>query len=120
MDLRMSPYLKLHYKKEIQEYRDKIRINDFQSAWNALERSHILGQKFPGEHTYSHWLMLKFGFKIRDFKEVLGQIPRLFVGGIKSFVGVIPVGNSGGANVSPLKPMEIPEDLKKILEHNKK
>jgi hypothetical protein len=33
------------------------------------------------------------------------------VGGVKSFVGKITVGNTGGANVTPLKEMEIPETL---------
>lgn len=45
----------------------------------------------------------------------LGQIPRLLVGGIKSFVGKIPVGNTGGANVPPLLPMEIPADLQQMI-----
>ena len=75
----------------------------------------MLGQAYPLEHTYAHLLMLKFGFIIRDFKEVLGQIPRLLVGGVKSFVGKIPVGNTGGANVPPLRPMPIPPDLQEIL-----
>jgi hypothetical protein len=59
--------------------------------------------------------MLKFGFRIKNYREVIGQIPRLLVGGVKSFVGKIPVGNTGGSNVPPLMPMEIPEDLKQIL-----
>jgi hypothetical protein len=59
--------------------------------------------------------MLLFGIKIKDIKEIIGQIPRLLVGGIKSFVGKIPVGNTGGANVPPLKTMEIPEELKRII-----
>ena len=49
--------------------------------------------------------MLLFGFKIKDIKEIIGQIPRLVVGGVKSFVGEIPVGNTGGANVPLLKSM---------------
>ena len=59
-----------------------------------------------------------FGIKIKDLREIIGQIPRLLVGGVKSFVGEIPVGNTGGANVPPLKPMEIPADLKSIIEEN--
>jgi len=59
--------------------------------------------------------MLKFGFKIKNRQEIIGQIPRLILGGVKSFVGKIPVGNTGGANVPPLKPMEIPEDLQKMI-----
>jgi len=55
--------------------------------------------------------------KIKNTKEVLGQIPRLLVGGVKSFVGTIPVGNTGGANVPPLKSMDIPDDLQIIIKN---
>ena len=59
---------------------------------------------------------MKFGFKIKDAKEIIGQIPRLLIGGIKSFVGKIPVGNTGGANVPPLRPMPIEKDILAIYE----
>jgi hypothetical protein len=59
--------------------------------------------------------MLQFGIKIKSTKEILGQIPRLIFGGVKSFVGHIPIGNTGGANITPLKPMEIPNDIQQIL-----
>lgn len=62
--------------------------------------------------------MLLLGFKTKNSKEIIGLLPRLLVGGVKSFVGKIPVGNTGGANVPPLKPMEIPGDLKIILQQN--
>jgi len=29
-----------------------------------LERAHIIGQKYPYTHTFVHWKMLQFGFKI--------------------------------------------------------
>ena len=74
-----------------------------------------LGQAYPVSHTYAHWLMLKFGFKIKDRKEILGQLPRFLIGGVKSFIGKIPVGNTGGANVPPLKPMPVPEDIQEIF-----
>ena len=60
--------------------------------------------------------MLQFGYKIKSTKEIIGQIPRLIVGGVKSFVGKIPVGNTGGANVPALKPMLIEEDILKMFE----
>jgi hypothetical protein len=59
--------------------------------------------------------MLKFGMYIKDWREIAGQLPRLIFGGVKSFVGKIPVGNTGGADVPPLRPMEIPDDLKELL-----
>jgi hypothetical protein len=63
--------------------------------------------------------MLGFGIKIKSGREIIGQVPRLLFGGIKSFVGKIPVGNTGGANVPALKPMQIPEDLMLIITKNK-
>jgi Protein of unknown function (DUF3703) len=86
-----------------------------QKTWYHLERSHILVQPYPWQHTAVHWKMLLFGIKIKNNKEIVGQIPRLIFGGVKSFVGKIPVGNTGGANVHPLKAMEIPNDLKLVL-----
>ena len=59
--------------------------------------------------------MLLFGIHIKDKKEIIGQIPRLLVGGVKSFVGKIPVGNTGGANIPPLKPLPISEELLSIF-----
>jgi hypothetical protein len=107
--------LKQHYLKELQLYKNAFEQNNLHQAWHHLERAHILGQSYPREHTYVHWLMLKFGFAIKNTHEIIGQIPRLLIGGVKSFVGKIPVGNTGGANVPPLRPMEISEDLKVIL-----
>lgn len=117
MNLSMPQCIKLHYQEEINNYRKYFSSKEFSKAWVSLERSHILGQRYPLEHTYTHWLMLIYGFKIKNFKEVIGQLPRLIAGGIKSFVGVIPVGNTGGSNVSALRAMPIPLDLKIILEN---
>lgn len=111
----MPAALKPYYRQELAAFKVSFAAEDLQQAWRHLERAHIIGQAYPGEHTYAHWQMLKFGIRIKSSREVIGQIPRLLVGGVKSFVGRIPVGNTGGANVHPLKPMEIPDDLKKIL-----
>lgn len=106
------------YQKELEIVKDNLQQNNLQNAWLHLERAHIIAQKYPYEHTFVHWKMLQFGIKIKSSKEVVGQIPRLLVGGVKSFVGYIPIGNTGGANVPPLKTMEIPEDIKEILNSN--
>jgi hypothetical protein len=108
--------LNLYFKKELKDFKETFSRGELQLAWRHLERAHILGQSYPYEHSFVHWEMLKFGFRIKNYKEVTGQIPRLLVGGVKSFVGKIPVGNTGGANVPPLQPMEIPDDLRNILQ----
>jgi len=108
--------LRPHYQNELAQYQAAFDENKLQEAWRHLERAHIIGQSYPYEHSYVHWKMLQFGFHIKSTKEVLGQIPRLLVGGVKSFVGKVPIGNTGGANVPPLKPMEIPDDLLTVLQ----
>ncbi len=112
---KIPPKLKVFYTEELIKYQIEYSKNNLSEAWNHLERAHIIGQKYPFEHSLVHWKMLQFGFKIKNTKEVVGQIPRLIFGGIKSFVGKIPVGNPGGANVPPLKPFPIAEDLQIIF-----
>lgn len=107
--------LRKEVNKEIAQSKMLIAKKEWQTAWFHLERAHILGQSSPYQHSRVHWRMLVFAFRIKNGKEIIGQLPRLFIGGIKSFVGKIPVGNTGGANVHPLQPMEISEDLKVIL-----
>ena len=111
----MPAGLKNEYIRELEKYENELSKGNLHSAWKQLERAHIIGQSWPKEHSHTHWLMLKFGLKIKNTKEIVGQVPRLIFGGIKSFVGKIPVGNTGGADVPPLQPMEIPEDLKKMI-----
>lgn len=112
----MPKRLKYYYLRELVQFRMEMKNLNFLHAWFHLERAHIIGQAYPFEHTYSHWLMLRFGWKIKDMKEVLGQLPRLLVGGVKSFVGKIPMGNTGGANVPPLMPMPLPEDIQLLFQ----
>ena len=112
---KIPPKLKVFYTEELIKYQIEYSKNNLSEAWNHLERAHIIGQKYPFEHSLVHWKMLQFGFKIKNTKEVVGQIPRLIFCGIKSFVGKIPVGNPGGANVPPLKPFPIAEDLQIIF-----
>ena len=108
------------YLNELNLYRSSMRSGNLPQAWHHLERSHILGQSYPLEHTYSHWLMLKFGFRQRNVKEIFGQLIRLLIGGWKSFIDHVPLGNTGGSNVPPLKKMELPKDLALILKTYKR
>ena len=107
--------LKPYYNVELEKYGDEYLKGNLETAWHHLERAHIIGQKYPYAHTFVHWKMLQFGFKIKSSKEIFGQIPRLIFGGVKSFVGKIPVGNPGGANVPPLKPFPIEKDLQDVF-----
>lgn len=111
----MPQGLRSAYEKELNSFHHLEGKGELHAAWRHLERAHILGQPWAIEHTEVHWEMLKFGFRIKNTREIVGQIPRLLVGGVKSFVGKIPVGNTGGANVPPLRSMEIPDDIKIMM-----
>jgi len=111
----MPAVLRPYYRQELVAYHSKLQAMRFAEAWQHLERAHIIGQAYPYQHSEVHWLMLRFGIRIKNMREILGQIPRLLAGGIKSFVGKIPVGNTGGSDVHPLRAMPIPDDLQRIL-----
>lgn len=112
---KMPAGLKEKFDYEIHLSKSFFIQNDLVSSWERLERAHIIGQPWAVEHTISHWKMLLFAFKIKKINEIFGQLPRLFVGGLKSFVGEIPSGNTGGSNIHPLKKLPIPDDILKIM-----
>jgi hypothetical protein len=89
---------------------------DVAAEWHHLERAHILSQPMAGPHVRTHVAMLGHGIRRRDRREVLGQVLRLAVAAPGSWTERYPVGNTGGANVSALQPMPIPEDLATILD----
>ena len=87
------------------------RRGDYGAEWRHLERAHILSQPKAVLHVRTHFAMLAAGIRRRDRREVLGQLLRLVVAGPGSLTGRYPAGNTGGANVSALAPMPIPDDL---------
>ncbi len=107
--------LRPFYEIELEKYRNEYMGGNLAAAWHHLERAHILGQRYPYAHTFVHWKMLQFGIAIKNKQEIVGQVPRLVFGGVKSFVGKVPVGNPGGANVPPLKPFPIEKELEEIF-----
>ena len=112
---RLPENLKPYFDQELQQYSKEYHQGRLENAWKHLERAHIIGQRYPYAHSYVHWKMLLFGIRIKSTKEVIGQIPRLRFGGVKSFVGTVPVGNPGGANVPALKSFPIAEDINKMF-----
>jgi hypothetical protein len=111
----LSKTLKPYFETELKKYQIEYSKGNLKSAWNYLERAHIIGQKYLCAPILVHWKMLQFRGKIKNTKEILGQIPRLIFGGVKSFVGKIPVGNPRGAAVLPLKPFPIEKELQNIF-----
>lgn len=89
---------------------------DAGNAFAHLERAHVLGQASTREHVRVHWQMLTWAWRQRDAREFFGQIYRLIGAATKTFIGMVPMGNTGGANVSPVKPMPVDPELASIIE----
>ncbi|WP_434578005.1 DUF3703 domain-containing protein [Pseudomonas sp. Z5-35] len=91
-----------------------VRASDIQAAYRWLERAHILTQRMPLAHAKSHWLMLKMGVLTKDWREVVGQLPRIIAALLFSRVWV-PAGNTGRARVNALSVMPLSADLEELL-----
>lgn len=107
--------LEEHIEAEIAKAAELSQAGDDEAAFHHLERAHVLGQASTYYHTRVHLLMLKHGLKARDIRETTGQVLRIAGAATKTPLGIYPKGNTGGANVSPLKPMPVPDDLAEIL-----
>ena len=104
-----------HFAAEIEAAKQCVLRKEIHQAWAHLESSHILGQRYLRMHLLSHLEMIKLGIKLRDFKEIFGQIVHIFLAVPGSLLGRLPIGNTGRSNVNMFKPMVIPERLKKII-----
>jgi hypothetical protein len=111
--------LRDHIELELAQAQHFESAGDPKSALHHLKRSHILGQSITYEHTRVHWRMLKLGWRARSPREVLGQLFRIAGASTKTPLGIYPLGNTGATDVSPFKPMPIPEDLQAILRTRK-
>lgn len=89
---------------------------EFASAFRRLERAHVLGQASTREHVRVHAAMLRWAIGQGAPREVFGQLLRLLGASTKTAWGAVPKGNTGGADVSPLKPMPIPPDLQSLID----
>ena len=76
----MPKALQPFYREELVMAKIEFDKKHYQQSWRHLERAHILGQPYPVKHTSVHLKMLAFGIKIKNWKEVVGQIPRLLFG----------------------------------------
>ncbi len=95
------------------------RTGQMAASFRHLERAHILGQASTREHVRVHYRMLLWGLRQRAFREVIGQVTRIVGAATKTFLGWVPTGNTGGANISPFRPLPIPEDLRLTIERAK-
>lgn len=106
------------YHRELDAGHACFERGDHSEAFRHFERAHILGQRRTGLHVRAHIAMLKVAWRRRDTREIVGQLTRVVAAAMFSRIWV-PEGNTGGANVSAVKPMPIPDDLQEILRRSK-
>lgn len=92
---------------------------ELENAFTHLERAHVLGQESTYWHVKVHVLMLAWATRNGSGREALGQIFRIVGAATKTAFGLVPQGNTGGANVSPFKKMPISPDLVALIRRAK-
>lgn len=94
-------------------------IGDSQLEFAYLERAHVLGQESTFWHVKVHILMLTWALRNISAREFIGQIVRILGALVVTPLGVVPLGNTGGANVSPFEKMEIDPELAALIKKAK-
>ncbi len=115
----MGQVIREAFDREWRNSRAARDAGDFNAAFQHLERAHILGQRSTRLHVRSHVGMLGIAWQRRDLPEIAGQLIRIVAAALFSRLWV-PVGNTGGANVSATRPMPVPPDLQAILDADRR
>ncbi len=111
----MTSELRAAFRDSLESAKSFYADRNYEAAFASLETAQILGQQFLLPHIVVHLWMLRVGAARRDNREVFGQIVRLIATVPGFILGWVPLGNTGGANVSALKPMPVPEALSRLV-----
>jgi hypothetical protein len=112
----MNTERRLAFDREIDLGRELIAAGDLDRAFRHLERAHVIGQALVRPHAKAHWLMFTLEIRRGRLAAVFGQAVRIVLGIVGSAVGVVPVGNTGGTDISMFKRLPIAPDLQKIID----
>jgi hypothetical protein len=112
----MNPVRSAAFDHEIARAKELIARGELEAGFAHIERAHVIGQTFVVLHARSHWLMLKVEFRRRRPVAAFGQAVRIVLGVLGSAVGVVPVGNTGGSDVSMFKRIPIEPELQSIID----
>jgi hypothetical protein len=111
----MNLALRSAYHAELAAAAASATAGEIEVAFHHLARAHILSQRHTWQHVHVHSLMFSLGLRGRNWREAAGQISRMIAAAMFSRIWV-PAGNTGRANVSALRRMPIPDDLRAILD----
>ena len=112
----MNPILRAAFDNEINLAKQLISRGELDAGFIHIERAHVLGQVYVGLHARTHWLMFKVEVLRRRPIAALGQVVRIVLGSLGSAIGNVPVGNTGGSDISMFGRMPIEPGLQSIIE----
>lgn len=113
--INITPYV----ENELKEARAAYKASNFSQAFIHLENAHVLGQESTYWHVKVHYLMMLWGIKQKNAKEIFGQTIRIIGATLLTAIKGVPTGNTGGSNVSPIKVMPISPEFAEIIANAK-
>lgn len=112
----MNPIQSAAFDTEVALAKEDIAGGNLEAGYAHLERAHVIGQAFVAPHATTHWLMLGVEMRRGRVVAAFGQVVRLVLGILGSAVGIVPVGNTGGSDISMFKRMPIDAELQRIID----
>lgn len=109
---RIRPFV----QAELDASRRARALHDAAGEFAGLERAHVLAQADTLLHVQVHGLMLMWALRQHRAREVAGQLLRIVGAATKTALGLVPRGNTGGADVSALRRMPIAPELQALIE----
>ena len=113
--LNIAPFV----KAELEHATNARQAGNSKLEFKRLENAHVLGQESTYWHVKVHILMLLWALRNLKIQEIFGQIFRIGGAATKTVFGLVPVGNTGGVNVSPFKRMPIKPEHQFIIDKAK-
>ncbi|WOD39924.1 DUF3703 domain-containing protein [Nodosilinea sp. E11] len=113
----MKAIIRQHFESELARAKSATAEQDFEAAWTALQRAHLLGQRDAIAHTIAHWHMFTLAWQQQDFKEIKGQLmPTLLAFPLTLLLGQVRQLRGGKANPNYVDNSSIPEDIQQLLQ----
>ncbi|GAB3111771.1 DUF3703 domain-containing protein [Aestuariicella hydrocarbonica] len=112
---RFSRQIAPHVNRELKLAQRAERAGKNRQAFQHLENAHVLGQASTYWHVKAHWQMLQWAARQRQLSEFIGQVIRVFGAATKTVWGLVPQGNTGGANISPFATLPINPRLQQLI-----
>lgn len=112
----MHPELRQAFEAEMAAALRSYRARAYESAMRHLELAHVMGQRQVAPHVATHYWMLKIGLRRASPLQVWGQLLRIVLGALASAVGIVPIGNTGGTNISMFRRLPVDPAIRRLLD----